>query len=93
GTPVVATPVGALPEIVDHGRTGFLATDETALAAAIARAGELDPTACRRAAEGRWDERRMVADYLALYREASATLGAGRAPAHPSSATPATSSS
>lgn len=78
GTPVVANPVGALPEIVDDGRTGFLAGDEPALAVAIARVEAIDPSACRRAAEERWDERRMVADYLALYREASATLGAGR---------------
>jgi glycosyltransferase involved in cell wall biosynthesis len=37
--PVVATTVGALPEMVEHGRTGFLVPprDERALAAAIVR--------------------------------------------------------
>lgn len=39
GLPVVATAVGGLPEIVEHGRTGFLVPprDPAALAAAMAR--------------------------------------------------------
>ena len=39
GKPVVATTVGALPEVVDHGRTGYLVPprDERALADAVIR--------------------------------------------------------
>ena len=50
GTPVVAFRRGSAPELVDHGRTGFLVDDEAELADAAAAAGELDRAACRRAA-------------------------------------------
>jgi glycosyltransferase involved in cell wall biosynthesis len=67
GTPVVAFRAGALPEIVDDGRTGFLVDGVEEMAAAIARAGELDRRACRAAAEARFAEERMIAGYLRLY--------------------------
>jgi glycosyltransferase involved in cell wall biosynthesis len=70
GTPVVATPCGAAPEIVDHGVTGFLAGSVVDLAAAVRRVGELDRGACRRAAEERFSAERMVRDHLALYGRA-----------------------
>jgi hypothetical protein len=50
GTPVIAFPSGALPEIVEHGRTGFIVADPKELAAAIRHAGEIDPEVCRRTA-------------------------------------------
>jgi glycosyltransferase involved in cell wall biosynthesis len=46
GTPVVATPKGAAPEIVSSG-TGFLADDDAGLIDAIGRLGEIDRDACR----------------------------------------------
>jgi glycosyltransferase involved in cell wall biosynthesis len=68
GTPVVATPCGAAPEIVDDGRTGLLAATEAALGEALLAAGELDRAVCRRAATERFSAERMVADHVALYR-------------------------
>lgn len=67
GTPVVATPCGAAPEIVDHGTTGFLVADDPGLAHALAAVADLDRSACRRAAEERFSLERMAADHLALY--------------------------
>lgn len=69
GTPVVATPCGSVPEIVDHGVTGFIATDVDDLAARVARAGDLDRDRCRKAAGERFSTERMVADHLRLYQE------------------------
>ena len=68
GTPVVATPMGSVPEIVEHGRTGFVCSNEAALAAAVRSAAGLDRHACRAAAETRFSAERMVADHVALYR-------------------------
>jgi len=68
GTPVIAFAAGALPEIVEHGRTGFIVRDVDEMAAAIPRAGEIDPAACRAAARARFDLARMTGEYLALYR-------------------------
>lgn len=67
GTPVVATPCGAAPEIVDHGVTGWLAADEDRLAAAVADAPTLDRAACRAAAARRFSTTRMAAEHLAVY--------------------------
>jgi glycosyltransferase involved in cell wall biosynthesis len=69
GTPVVATPMGAAPEIVEHGVTGFVCFDEGSLAAAVAEAACLDRNECRRAVAQRFSADRMVADHLSLYEQ------------------------
>lgn len=69
GTPVVATPRGSVPEIIDDGVTGFVRDSPPALAEALMGAGELDRTACRRVVEGRFSARRMAADHVALFAE------------------------
>jgi glycosyltransferase involved in cell wall biosynthesis len=68
GTPVVATPRGSVPEIVRDGETGFVADGVEALAQAVLRASELDPAACRRDAERRFDLPVMAAGYERVYR-------------------------
>jgi glycosyltransferase involved in cell wall biosynthesis len=68
GTPVVAFPIGALPEVIEDGVTGFLVEDVQAMAQAIAAAGRLDPDACRAAARRRFPLARMTEAYLELYQ-------------------------
>lgn len=75
GTPVIATPRGAVPEIVDHGRTGFLGTDVDEMADAVGRLGTIDRGVCRAAVEARFTARRMVADHVRLYEDVLAGLG------------------
>jgi glycosyltransferase involved in cell wall biosynthesis len=72
GTPVVAFPSGALPEVVEHGRTGFLVPDAAGMAEAIGRVGALDPEGIRRAARERFSDARMAGEYLALFRRLAA---------------------
>jgi glycosyltransferase involved in cell wall biosynthesis len=67
GTPVIATPNGAVPEIVTPGATGWLATIADDLAAAIGRIGELDRRQCRRAAVERFSLQAMAAEHEAFY--------------------------
>jgi glycosyltransferase involved in cell wall biosynthesis len=69
GTPVVGTPLGAAPEIVDDGVTGHLRTGRRPLAQALLRAATLDRSACRAAAVERFSTERMVADHVRLYTE------------------------
>jgi glycosyltransferase involved in cell wall biosynthesis len=67
GTPVLAFPEGAAPEVVDDGLTGFLCEDEAAMVMAVGRLEELDRKACRRAVEGYFSTNRMVAEHVDLF--------------------------
>lgn len=68
GAPVIAYPAGALPDIVAHGRTGFIVEDVPSIAHAIRNADRVDPEECRRAARERFSAGRMISEYLTLYR-------------------------
>lgn len=67
GTPVVAFRAGALPDIVEEGRTGFLVDSVEEMAEALRKAESLHPRECRRAAEERFSADTMIGRYLDLY--------------------------
>jgi glycosyltransferase involved in cell wall biosynthesis len=69
GTPVIAFESGALPDIVEHGRTGFIVGDAEEMARAIQRVGEIDPATCRATARRRFSVERMTHEYLVLYEK------------------------
>lgn len=72
GTPVIAYRSGALPEIVEHGLTGFIVDDVAGMADAIGRIDAIDPAACRRAACDRFALKRTTDTYLQLYERLAA---------------------
>ncbi|WP_427017900.1 glycosyltransferase [Pseudarthrobacter sp. P1] len=74
GTPVVSTPRGSAPEIVQDGLTGYLRGGLHGLAEALLAAAALDRGACRRAAEAQFSAERMVAEHVGFYEE---LLGGG----------------
>lgn len=67
GTPVIAYPNGALADMIEPGRTGFLVHNVQEMARAILRSSELDPEDCRRVAIERYSAVRMTREYLELY--------------------------
>jgi glycosyltransferase involved in cell wall biosynthesis len=67
GTPVLAFPRGAAPEIVDHGVTGYLCRDATDMVRRLPEVKRLDRANCRRSVERSFSSERMVADHLRLY--------------------------
>ncbi|HEX2140981.1 MAG TPA: glycosyltransferase, partial [Candidatus Limnocylindria bacterium] len=67
GTPVIARRAGALPEIVEHGQTGFLVDDMTEACLAVRSVAELDRTAIRHRSLERFSVQRMVDDYEEVY--------------------------
>ena len=69
GTPMIAFRRGSVPEIIDHGVTGFVVDSIEEAVAAIPLAKALDRSAIRRRFEERFSVERMARNYLALYRE------------------------
>jgi glycosyltransferase involved in cell wall biosynthesis len=68
GTPVLARPVGALPEIVRDGVDGWLADTAAMLAARVDDVARLDRGAIRASVLERFSAARMVDGYLEVYR-------------------------
>jgi glycosyltransferase involved in cell wall biosynthesis len=67
GTPVIATGLGSMPELLTDGRTGFLVSDSDTAVRAVGRLDELDRRHCRDEATSRFGADRMVDDYLDLF--------------------------
>jgi glycosyltransferase involved in cell wall biosynthesis len=68
GTPVIGTNFGSVPEVVQHGRTGFVCDTMEELEAAVTQVGAIDPEECRLDAVARFDRRVMARAYLAEYQ-------------------------
>jgi glycosyltransferase involved in cell wall biosynthesis len=75
GTPVIATKYGAVPEVIEDGRSGIVVDSYRDMAEALERADALDPLECRAYVEERYSPERMVDDYVRAYREAMVTAG------------------
>jgi glycosyltransferase involved in cell wall biosynthesis len=84
GTPVIAFPHGAVPEVLEDGVSGFIVANEDEAVQAVKRVGELDRAKVRQAFERRFTARRMANDYVELYQkllEGSPVLSASADPA------------
>jgi glycosyltransferase involved in cell wall biosynthesis len=68
GTPVIASNRGSMPELIDHGVTGFLVNSVDEAVEAIGRISEINRAACRAAVSARFTVDRMADRYLDLYR-------------------------
>ena len=67
GTPVLAYRRGSIPEIIEHGTTGFVSENLSEMVAAVERIGEIDRQRCRAAFDQRFTADRMAREYVALY--------------------------
>jgi glycosyltransferase involved in cell wall biosynthesis len=80
GTPVLARPRGAVPEIVRDGLNGFHCETIDEFVAAVGRIGTIDRAACRADFERRFSADVMAARYEAIFARVA---GAGRGPLIP----------
>ncbi len=67
GTPVLAYRRGSIPEIIEHGTTGFVSENLTEMVDAVERIKEIDRQQCRAFFDQRFTADRMARDYVALY--------------------------
>ena len=68
GTPVIAYEMGSVPEIIEHGITGYLVHDIEEAVKAVERVSSLDRRVCRRVFEERFSVQRMCRDYQTIYQ-------------------------
>jgi len=69
GTPVVAFRSGALPDVVDHGHTGFVVRTLDAMVAALHDLDHIWPEECRHWVRSGFSASRMADGYARLYRQ------------------------
>ncbi|MDJ0693021.1 glycosyltransferase family 4 protein [Mastigocoleus sp. MO_188.B34] len=69
GTPVLAKPLGSAPEVVAHGKTGFLCDTTAEFVDAIARIKEIDRHECRKHVEQKFSVSSMIDGYEAVYKQ------------------------
>ena len=70
GTPVIATRWGAVPEVIEHGRSGIIVDTYREMPEALEAVDVIDPLECRRYVEELFAPERMVADYVEAYEKA-----------------------
>jgi glycosyltransferase involved in cell wall biosynthesis len=69
GTPVIGYRSGSVPEVIDHGVSGFIVDDLEGAVDAVARLDEIDRATVRATFERRFSVERMARDYLAVYEQ------------------------
>lgn len=67
GTPVIAFNRGSVPEVIDHGVTGFICEDVQGAVGALHRLDELSRTEIRAQFERRFSARTMAQNYVDSY--------------------------
>ena len=67
GTPVIGFNLGSVPEVIEHGVTGFVVNDVDEAVAAVKRLPELSRSRVRAEFDRRFTARRMAEDYVQLY--------------------------
>jgi glycosyltransferase involved in cell wall biosynthesis len=69
GTPVIASLRGSVPEIIEHGTTGFVIRNVEEGVRALDGIPRLSRRRCRQIFEERFTATRMAADYVAVYEQ------------------------
>ncbi|HXW01606.1 MAG TPA: glycosyltransferase family 4 protein [Anaerolineae bacterium] len=69
GTPIIAYGHGSIPELIKHGKTGFIVKDIDEAAAAVQAIDRLDRPRIRRHVEENFSREQMVEGYIHAYQE------------------------
>ena len=70
GTPVIARPLGAAPEVIQDGVNGVFCHTLEEMIAAVGRVGDIDPAACRARVVERFSAQAMTDGYEQVYTAA-----------------------
>jgi glycosyltransferase involved in cell wall biosynthesis len=70
GTPVIAFNEGSVPEIIEHGKTGFVVNSIDDMIEALEHIDDIEPSECRRHVQNKFSIIKMASKYSALYQQA-----------------------
>lgn len=68
GTPLITTHNGAMPEIIEHGKQGFLCHTKDEMVDAIKNIDAISPAECLKRIEDKFSYREMAEKYVKLYQ-------------------------
>jgi glycosyltransferase involved in cell wall biosynthesis len=68
GTPVIAHGMGSVPEIIEHGKNGFIVSSTGEALECLRQVPNLDRKKIRQSFEERFTAERMTKDYLAAFQ-------------------------
>lgn len=74
GMPVIVPPIGALPELVTHGVDGYLCGTADDFVKAVGEVDKLNPKQTMAQNRERWSVKKVVADYIPLYKQVAEGL-------------------
>jgi glycosyltransferase involved in cell wall biosynthesis len=69
GTPVIAFSRGSMPELIHHGRTGFLVSNISEAVEYLKDVKEINRKDCRIWAESKFTRSQMVKEYIEVYKK------------------------
>ncbi|GGH21389.1 glycosyltransferase family 4 protein [Mucilaginibacter phyllosphaerae] len=69
GTPVIAFNKGSMPELIRHGKTGFLVNTVDEVVDVIGQLGAINRKDCRDWASSQFSKEKMAGDYFKLYQQ------------------------
>jgi len=69
GTPVIAYPLGSMPELIKDNINGYLVNDENQFLEAIEKVGKIDRSGCREYVENKFSREKMVSEYSRIYQQ------------------------
>lgn len=67
GTPVIAFDKGAMKELIDDGKTGFIVKNQKQMEEAVREVDSIDRRVCRKRVKSHFTLQKMVAGYLDVY--------------------------
>ncbi len=69
GTPVISLKRGAAPELIKHGKTGFVVESVAEMIEAVGKLDQIDRLACREHVKTHFSTSKMIDGYEAAYRK------------------------
>ena len=69
GTPVIACNRGSMPELIEHGKNGFLVLDKDEAVKAVASVKDIDRAYCRKSVEKTFTAEDMIEKYIHTYEQ------------------------